>query len=314
MSPLPATAYPCLGLTCPVTEALDPAKWRDRYAWGHNLGGSDDLRTLLRRCGGDVDALERLVEGIPDRVISWHLRAAMSQLESKLGISFGLVRYVGQPVGDLRLGEDYEVAEPARPWTVAAASDYCQIVVRPSLVSVQRLRALVWGQVALELTGTDAAIMVTDLRRGILNVAWSRVRPELLTPAAQVALGLAGRSGPSPSPGVWAVDYTCGPWAEYGGHELPGQIEVELADWIGLTAGLRVLAMAGSAASGGVSSTSLSMDGLSKSVSLTASAIYGLYSALENAYKEATKGIDWQRLRRYKHPPRVRRLSASVPR
>jgi hypothetical protein len=70
-----------------------------------------------------------------------------------------------------------------------------------------------------------------------------------------------------------------------GIEELSG----EVLKLIGYTAAVTVLAIAGQAYRGGFSSESTSKDGVSRSVSYTASASYGIYSATISEYKEWLK-------------------------
>jgi hypothetical protein len=305
LPPVP-TSYRTLGLTCSVAEAIDPVKWRERYAWGVNLGGSMDLKAALRRCGADPAAFERFVDAIPTRVISWHLRSALSELEIKLGIPMGIRRFKCTPLDEgVEHGRDYDVLTEPIAYTPNAAQNYLRFDLTPSVISVERIRGVLFGNVVYEWEqgGTDARIEIVDHVRGEVRVflqpSATTIAPSAI-PALAPALGY-GRT----VPGFWRVDYTCGPWAKYEGRDEPGRIELALADWIGLNAGVKLLSLAGTAAGGGIASGSLSIDGLSKSFGTTASAMYGLNSALEAVYKEHKDAIDWKSLRAYKNPMRV---------
>ena len=70
-----------------------------------------------------------------------------------------------------------------------------------------------------------------------------------------------------------------------GIEELSG----EVLKLIGYTAGITVLAIAGQAYRAGFASESTSKDGVSRSVSYTSSASYGIYSATIGEYKEWLK-------------------------
>lgn len=301
-------SYRCLGTTCSVAEAIDPALWRRRYAWGVNLGGSVDLKAAIRRCNGsdrDLEDLKRLVEGFPLDVIAYHLRAALSDAEIKLGISMAIRRFRSMPVEDgLVLQRDYDLRSEPISFNPATSRDFIRLDLPPSLISVDRIRGVAWGNVVLDWSAetTGVHIDITDGQRGQVHI----------TPTQLQSLNVSfGAAGPQvfhrnmPIPGFWRVDYTCGPWAKYDGKDMPGRIELAIADWIGLKAAVRLLSLAGTASGGGIASGSLSVDGLSKSFSTTASAMYGLNSALEAVYKEAAESIDWKMLRAYKNPMRV---------
>ena len=301
-------SYRCLGTTCSVAEAINPVLWRKRYAWGVNLGGSVDLKAAIRRCGGtaaDLEDLKRLVEGIPLEVIAYQLRCALSEAEIKLGISMDIRRYAAMPETDgLVLQRDYDVRSEPIAFNPATSRDFVRLDLPPSLIAVERVRGVVFGNTVLDWTAetSGVTIQITDGQRGEVHI----------TPTMLASLSSAfGTMAPTilnsgrPLPGFWRVDYTCGPWAKYEGRDMPGRIELAVADWIGLVAGIKLLSLAGTAAGGGIASGSLSVDGLSKSFSTTASAMYGLNSALEAVYKEAAERIDWKMLRSYKNPMRV---------
>ncbi|MHC4717920.1 MAG: hypothetical protein ACYS5V_13180, partial [Planctomycetota bacterium] len=104
-----ATRLRTLGLSVPVSEVLDPQLWRERYAYGITLGPdpeaaaaaslSDALCSVNGGSADDVQAkLKDAISEIPDDVIRWHLRAAMSELEVKLGIPLGIVICKADPV------------------------------------------------------------------------------------------------------------------------------------------------------------------------------------------------------------------------
>lgn len=301
-------SYRCLGTTCPVAEVINPTLWRKRYAWGVNLGGSSDIKAAIKRCGGtaqDIEDLKRLVEGIPLDVIAYHLKAALSEVEVKLGISMAIRRYRSMPDADgLVLQRDYDLRSEPIAFNPATSRGFIRLDLPPSLLSVERVRGVVWGNTVLdwgaETSGVD--IQITDGQRGEIHIAPSSMST-LYSSFGTLAPMIM--NGNQPIPGFWRVDYTCGPWAKYDGKDMPGRIELVLADWIGLTAGVKLLSLAGTAAGGGIASGSLSVDGLSKSFSTTASAMYGLNSALEAVYKEAAERIDWRALRSYKNPVRV---------
>lgn len=71
-----------------------------------------------------------------------------------------------------------------------------------------------------------------------------------------------------------------------------------LAHWIYLRAGKLLLNMAGTAYGQGVVSTSISMNGFSRSITTSQSAMYSINSAMEIVFQSYTDSIDWKRLQR----------------
>jgi len=310
-------SYRCLGTTCSVAEAIDPALWRKRYAWGVNLGGSVDVKAAIRRCGGtarDIEDLKEKVEGIPLDTIAYHLRSSLSDAEIKLGISMAIRRYRAMPAEDgLVLQRDYDLRSEPIAFNPATSRGTVRLDLPPSLLSVERIRGVAWGNVVIDWSPETAGVQIgiTDGQRGEVHVTPMQLSNQT------IPLGTLGPRTINQNaviPGFWRVDFTCGPWAKYDGKDMPGRIELAIADWIGLKAAVRLLSLAGTAAGGGIASGSLSVDGLSKSLSTTASAMYGLNSALEQVYKEAAESIDWKALRAYKNPMRVIPMSTrSLP-
>ena len=70
-------------------------------------------------------------------------------------------------------------------------------------------------------------------------------------------------------------------------------------------AGKLLLNMAGTAYGQGITSTSISMNGFSRSVTTSQSAMYGINSAMELVFQSYTDSIDWERLRRAKRGLKV---------
>jgi hypothetical protein len=330
-------AYRTMGLSVPVTEALDPALWRERYAYGITLGvgepsaetaalkdvlGCDTSRGHPKTAGGRAlkaetadDCISALATEIPPSVIRWHLRAAMSELEIKLGIPFGVVVTKGIPVDDgLVQGTDYDRAEPRRVFLESERRAFYRVDLPASVLSVERVRAFWFDQLVWSISADDnnqALIQLEHPSTGSMHL--------LPTQAATLLIAMPISSSPeygslqmmmgypSQLPGVWSIDYTQGPMTKQG---QPGHIEAALAHWIYCKAGILLLSMGGMAASKGLTNASLSIDGLMKSIGLQASAMYGINSALENRLKEAEEAIDWNKLRLYKRGMRIRPYGA----
>jgi hypothetical protein len=320
-----------LGLSVPVTEVLDPVAWRERYAYGISLGPSrasgsspSSIAQLLCKSGKATSLTEAraqlekaqektnsLVDSLPDEVIRWHLRAALSELEVKLGMPMGVVVYKSTPVDDgLVEGVHYDRLYPRKPFLRSAAREYYKIDLPNNVISIERVRAFYFGDLAWEISAERDNLDLVKLEWP--KAASAHLLPTLSTNILLTAPGIAGGNyggwalmfgGLAKVPDVWAIDFTVGPRDQYG---KVAQIEAVLAHWVYCVAGITLLSMGSLARSAGISSTSISMDGLSRSVALQASAIYSLSSSLEQRLKEATERISWEKLRTYKRGIRIR--------
>lgn len=312
-----------LGLSVPVTEALNPRLWKERYCFGTTLGpGSvpSGAGAVVAACAGSrrraqltttqEDIVAKVVGEIPDHVIAWHLRAALSELEVKLGVPMGTLIVKGDPVDSgLVLGVDYDKLDQRREFLRSQQSVWLRLDLPPNVISVERVRAYwfdtkVWE--VSEAVGNHNIISLTHQGPGTIHLA-----PTAFT---QLTFGFPIGGVPQTSafqrvygwpgdiPKFWSVDYTLGPVTHAG--EV-GQIEAVLAHWVYCKAGILLLSIGGMATSKGLTSASVSIDGVSKSFGLQASAMYGVNSALETRLKEAEEAIDWKALKLYKAGMRV---------
>lgn len=311
-----------------MTDLLDPKLWRERYAFGITLGAGDrpvetdsiakilgcapprgTSKTLAgRELKAASSALQEAACGLSDTVIGWHLRAATSDLEIKLGIPLGLVVAKGTPVdAGLVRGQDYDVEVPRKEFTNSNARLYYRIDLPAGVVSVQRIRAYWFNQLVWSISAADGNLDLIQLEHP--GTSSLHIMP---TQSATLLVGFPEIGGfaygsmqmicgyPSPLPAVWSVDYTIAPRARYG---AVGEVEAALAHWVYCRAGVLLLSIGGRAASRGLTNASLSIDGLSKSVGLAG--MGAINKALEDRLKEATEAIDWQQLRLYKRGLRV---------
>lgn len=318
-------AYRTLGLTVPIAEVLDPQRWRDRYAHGIVLGEGepteqqDSIDKILgckgsrgkakTLAGREAAAAQELIDAVaktlPEDTIRWHIKVALSELETRLGIPMGIVVRKSTPVDTgLVQGVDYDQEIPRLPFTRFNQQRFFRIDLPAGVISVERVRAYWYGQRVLSISTADGNKDLIQFEHpGIssLHILPTNATTLLISTAGwgswQMIYALEGDL-----PHVWGVDYTLGPKARYG---TVGDIELVLAHWALCKASITLLSIGGMAASRGLSSSSLSFDGISKSVSLQASAMYGINSALENRFKEATEAIDWKALKTYKKGLRV---------
>lgn len=310
--------YRTLGLTVPVTEALDPKLWRERYAWGLHLGAATKTRSLTdrieaakcraaaKKCGTtEQDKLDDILAELPDEVVRWHLRAALSELEIKLGVNMGIQIVRSEPL-DGASGH-YDKLIGRLPYTHGEAITWFRIDLPDNnIISVDRVRGFYYGTKVWEVSNAQdnrELIRVEHKRAGSIHILPINLQSIAVTQGGNYGVWETIHLHRSPIPDFWAIDYTTGPIARSG--EV-GKIEAVLANWVYAVAGILLLSIGGLAASQGITSTSTGIDGLSRSVSLQAN---GINSALEARLKEATERIEWQRLRVAKRGLRVKMFS-----
>jgi len=279
-----------IGRTVHVNEVLDPALWRERYAAGLAAGLEPE----------EARAARALFNGIPDETIRWHLRSAMSEAELHLrGVNLGIEVLKATPVDEgLRKGTDYDRKISRLPYSAAEEEMFFRIdLPYGPVISVERIRAYYWETLVWEFNPARDSSEAENIhlewsKSGTLHILPANLQAFVVTTTGAWGVWHTIRLGRSPIPAVWAIDYTIGP----NHYDRPGHIPTVLAHWIYCAASILLLSMSGLAQSKGLSSTSLSIDGVSKSVSLQASAIYGINSALETAFDNAMKRIDWKKL------------------
>lgn len=314
-------------LTVPVAEALDPALWAQRYASGLMLGASTstssttNLESLLchdpaaPKTAGAIESQEQLNEliaGLPADTIRWHLRAALSELELKLGTPMGIVVVKSEPLDSGWVqGTHYDRVDSRREFTRQAQENWYRLDFQGSVISVERVRAYWFDTPVWEISpeqGNMSLLKLSWPRQGSAHILPTVMSSLIITApglgsaeygALQLLHGLV-----SPMPDVWGVDYTIGPMDKHT--RQPGRLQVALVHWVYAVAGILLLSLGGLSRSQGLTNASLSIDGLSKSIGLQASAIYGINSALENAYEKATKRLDWKRIALSQRGLRVR--------
>jgi hypothetical protein len=298
-----------LGLSVPVTEVLDPELWRTRYAYGLVLGDVRRRGTLSGRVDDalqadeDAEAIKEVISGISPDTIRWHLKCALSELEMTLGIPMGVEIVKSVPVDDgLVEGVDYDRTIQRLPYTFSETLQWFRIdLPDASILSVERIRGYYYGTKVWEFSGANMEqVRLEWPKEGVLHILPIGHQGIIVsTPYGGGNYGIWHTINlhRSPVPDFWSIDYTTGPRARDG---KIGNIETVLAHWCYATASIPLLSIGGLAASKGLSSTSVSMEGVSRSVGLQASAIYGLNSALEHVYEQIIKRVDLKRIRTMK--------------
>lgn len=258
---------------------LDAAWVRHNYLWGVDLG------TAWAGPGGDT-ALTALL-------VTWTTIA-----EGKVGVQFARQRVLTYPDPDKVLGIDYEIqGEPLTWFPMTPAMAHFSIPLPfANIQSIQRVR-LFFGHP--EQPQTEARyevprqwILFTQ-KEGILKIVPTVTLP-MLPPLSTAGYDMAYVLGRQryDLPGVWAVDYTIG----------YDQIPFDVAHWIGLNVAIHALSTAGAGVDvgHGLGSQSLTMDGITESISY-GQGEYGPYSGLINTYKCELDTLNIYQLRaRYK--------------
>lgn len=295
-----------MGLSVPVADVLNPRLWRERYAYGLIVGRPPpDGSTLAERLAASIAAAQNptaaaTVAGLPDDLIRWHLRCALSELEVKLEYPMGIEVIKGDPVDPgLVLGTDYDRIEPRRPYTQSGVNNWYRLDVPGPVVSVQRIRAFYFDNLVFTTTEEEAdgtSIEVTHPKQGTIQILPLQTVLTLITRSGwygSANLLLMNQAQASPIPAVWSIDYTRGPVADDG---TPGHIEAVLANWCYAVAGMTILGIDGLARSRGITSTSLSMDGVSRSISMQPN----LNGTLIDYFDKLTQRIDWKAIKSFK--------------
>lgn len=210
----------------------------------------------------------------PETLFQHYIRAAVAWLESHLGIPLAPHRYVDEPYDFVR--EDY------RNWVWFSLNHY-------PLISVEKVDMYLPGG---QLVRTfDSAWFQYHAESGQL---------QLTPPAESVGVLLLGASGVWPPymlsyarslPNAFRITYTAG--------FAPGTFPENLKAMIAMKAALGPLNIAGELIIGaGIASTSQSLDGVSQSISSTASAENTGYGARIKEYERHIKD-DLPQLKRY---------------
>lgn len=306
-----------LGLSVPIADLVDPQKWRDYYGVG--IQGLDpvldaevvarlEAEGTRRQCTAATAAVSRAA--MPDTLIRAHLRTAASEAFVRLGIDPATERVLGSEVDPSEvLGVTYDREErrwPLSGWSTRAPFQF-RIDMPGNVMEIERVRAFFMGVELFEVNAGDA----TDW---ILTTEWSRPGVAHIVPRSGATLVFAyegwapprflmGQGRPAPIPDFWSIDYTRGLVSPFGGGRA--EVPANLRGWVYSKAGVAILSLLGAGRSDGVTSHSISIDGISESVGLQASAIYGLYSSLEEVMRREVKGVDFKALTRLLRGPRI---------
>lgn len=283
-----------------VTELMSPRHWRDRYAYGLLLGEVTRIASMVGQAGDRTQAMKKKIQELPDDVIRWHLRAAASELEMKLGLKFNMQIVKSLPIDEgLKIGQDYDLSVPRQAFSRAMQESWCRIdLPETPVLSVERVRAWYGDQLLWELSaehGLEEVLTIAHPKQGTIHLMpfWSisaAAFPSLSMNSGVLTYMRRMWGMMDPIPGYWGVDFTTGP--STGG--MPNEIPAVLADWCYSVASLKLLQIGALGITKGVSGGSTSIDGISRSVNFNPS---GLYANLERALQTTIDRIDWKQIR-----------------
>lgn len=254
---------------------ITPKYLVDNYILGAQLVNAikaNDLLIYESEIKKDVD---RLIKAQTTSFLQTHILAASDDLEKKLGVYLSTKRVATHPEYDgLVEGDDYDVRGTPMTYYQSDWIRFNQLVTPYNHITKVNSLRMFHGEM---LVGSvpDSWIVLTSAKQGILNIV-PYSGGLFLQGATALGSGVLYYLTRDQIPGFWSLNCECGLV------ELPES----LAHLICISAARGVLAILSNTLSGGVASQSISFDGFSASNSTTASAIYSLYSALENSYKE----------------------------
>lgn len=287
--PITAPNHRTLGTTLQVSEVLDPARWRQQFAYGIVLGRGPAFiesalaGTTTTPAGTELSAAaSEIADELPDDVIRGQLAAALSELEMKTGRPYGRVVCKGTPVdAGLVQGRDYDLEVPRRPYYPSEVRQNYKIDLPGGVVSVERVRLYWYGSKVWEIDDSSVTSSIRLEHPGVSSLhimpttgALFQVGALQYDPMLSIYQTLLPGAGHLPD--AWSVDYTLGPVTKTG---VQG-IEAALAQWVYACAALTLLPMAALARTQGVQSASIGIDGLSKSVSLAGPHIHAALTAV----------------------------------
>lgn len=284
----------------PLAQVVNAKRWRLTHGWGLALASDPEVAQTLLAAGANQELVDQLTGLLPDTVIEAHLRGALSELGAMLGLRFDTVQ-VTTPAPGETVPAGHIRGNP-QPLISGAAEDYPMLITLPDhVLELRRLRAIVAG-VVVSTWSTEAELATLSLEHpagGMLRVRFDLTDWRLTGQGWYTSWRRL--SPPSPVANFWYADYLAGFAPPYT-DGTPGHVPEVLDRWVALTAGLSILAQAGAAATAGLASGSISMDGLSRSLSLPSTGIWGYYLT---QMKDARDRIDTIGLKALYNPRRV---------
>jgi len=257
---------------------ITPQYLLDNYILGAELQRAIRLNDFIQYENSIKNDIERLIKQKSESFLAAHIKNSADEMEGRLGVYLSPKTIVTRPeIEGLTQGEDYDIAGTPMTYYYRDWMHFNRMETPfNNIRKINRLRMVhgdhVVGEIPLDW------IVINAAKEGILSIVpWSGGL--FIQGAAQLGFGIMYYLNRDRVPGFWNLDL------ESGLDELPGDI----VRYICVGAARDILAILSNTLSGGIASKSISFDGFSSSIGTTASAIYSLYSALENSYKEILK-------------------------
>jgi hypothetical protein len=266
------------------------------------LVGTLDPYYLRQTCLRGIDLGNAWSGPNADAALVAILQSWIEAAQGKLGIQFARQRVRTYPDAGLVLGTDYEIqGEPLTYFAVPPGGTHFVIPLPfANVQSIERVRLFAGTPqgtpTSLALYEVPPAWILFTQKEGILKIHPSLTNAVLQGQRPGFESLYYGYFARTEVPGAWAVDYTIG----------YGQIPFDVARWITLHAAIDVLAQAGAGADvgHGLGSESLSMDGISESVSY-GQGQYGPYSGVVQAYKDELECLNIAQMKARYHGIKV---------
>jgi len=226
---------------------------------------------------------------LSDAVAETCVETAIGQLEEDTKIFW----YIKTVIADPEPGDTYDY-EIDKLTYVKRDMRGLGIITFPHFM-VQSVTELKGYLASVEAIDIPVSWLEINKKRGTVHIIPSTATSATITGTIGTSL-LIGNVVENLIPAFWKPKYTAG-WDESAQNFEKGHLQA-----LGIRATLNATPILSDAIKPGVSSTSLSMDGLSESEGTTASAIYALLSAREKTYKDQYNAWLRKFIRRYRGP------------
>jgi hypothetical protein len=244
---------------------------------------------------------------MPHAMIQTHINNAIGQFSKFTGINLTRRIIKSKPVDEgLVLGVDYHEVIGRLPYNEKLVRNFFQIQLPHSgIISVERVRGFLREQ-ALAIDAES--VRISHPIEGIIQII-----PNTVMIGAFINYGIypvPARAVPFMAslrcPAFWSVDYTVGPNAglrDDGGlgpdmEAGAAYIDDDIGDWIFKTAAIVILNIASIAIKPGVASESFSFEGISRSLSTTASGVNPYYGSMIDQFRKDIANIDLKKYRK----------------
>ena len=233
---------------------------------------------------------------LPDSLLQHHIDDAISFMRHKLGVPLREMRVLTKPY-DQSLstppvkGVDYDEDGYLLQWSSIDGEWSTVRLPHSNIIRVNNVRGIYNGRVVYRIP--NDWVTGNEFKGGYFRIRATEtgVNNYLIDESGQfLEWMLLEANGTNTVPGFWAVDYT------YGSED--DQVPRVVCDYIMKKAAIVVLDQLGMEISRGYSSLSASVDGLSSTVGLLASAEKSLFGSLTTRYEQELSDMNLLDLRR----------------